>query len=78
MLVLLMTASSKLLVQRQGPYQIDRKVSKVNCVVDMVDRMKRRLILHVNMLKQLHTPTHTNYLAEEDDELEVPVWNEDT
>ena len=30
------------------------------------------------MLKQWHTSTHTNYLAEEvDDEEEVPVWNED-
>ena len=41
--------------------------------------MKRRRIFHVNMLKHLHTPTHTNYLAEKvDDEKEVPVWNEDT
>ena len=30
------------------------------------------------MLKQWHTPTHTNYLTEEvDDEEDVPVWNED-
>ena len=47
-------------------------------VVDMADRRKRKRIFYVNMLKQWHTPTHTNYLAEEvDDEEDVPVWNKD-
>ena len=77
-LVLLPTSSSKLLAQWQGPYQVEKKVGKVNYVVDMADRRKRKRIFHVNMLKQWHTPTHTNYLAEEvDDEEDVPVWNED-
>ena len=39
-LVLLPTSSSKLLAQWQGPYQIEKKVGKVNYVVDMADRKK--------------------------------------
>ena len=74
-LVLLPTLSSKLLAQWQGPYQIEKKVGKVNYVVDMADRRKRKCIFHVNMLKQWHTPTHTNYLVEEvEDEEDVPVY----
>ena len=46
-LVLLPTSTSKLLAQWQGPYQIERKVGKVNFVVDMVDRKKLK---HVSML----------------------------
>ena len=50
----------------------------MNYIVDMADERKRRRNFHVNMLKQWHTPTHTNYLAEEvDNKEDVPVWNVD-
>ena len=76
-LVLLPTSSSKLLAQWQGPYQIKRKLGKVNYEVDMADRRKRKRVFHVNMLKPWHTPTHINCLAEEvDDGEDVPMWND--
>lgn len=40
--VLLPTSTFKLLAQWQGPYVILKRVGKVNYVVDMVDRRKRR------------------------------------
>ena len=41
-LVLLPTSSNKLAAQWQGPYKVERRVGKVNYVVDMHDRRKRR------------------------------------
>ena len=41
-LVLLPTSTSKLLAQWQGPYTIVKRVGKVNYMVDMADRRKRR------------------------------------
>ena len=43
MLVLVSTSHSKLLAQK--------RVGKVNYVVDMTDRRKRKRVFHVNMLK---------------------------
>ena len=48
-LVLLPTASSKLLAQWQGPYEVVKLVGKANYLVEMYDRQKRK-VLHVNML----------------------------
>ena len=78
MLVLLPTSTSKLLAQWQGPYTIVKRVGKVNYMVDMVDRRKRRRIFHVNMLCKWNVPTSTNYFAEggvEGEEEEVPTWD---
>ena len=63
-LVLLPTSTSKLLAQWQGPYTIVKRVGKVNYMVDMADRRKRRRIFHVNMLRKWNVPTSTNYFAE--------------
>ena len=78
-LVLLPTATSKLLAQWQGPYQVLRRVGKVNYLVDMHDRRKRRRIFHVNMLRPWYVPRGTGYFCEEDEVTEqedVPVWKE--
>ena len=82
-LVLLPTETSKLLAKWQGPYQVLRRVGKVDYLVDMHDRRKRKRVLHINMLQKWHKPTvtATSYMADElpgdREETEVPVWNED-
>ena len=54
-LVLLPTSSHKLSAQWQGPYKVERRVGKVNYVVDMHDRCKRKRIFHINMLREFHS-----------------------
>ena len=82
-LVLLPTETSKLLARWQGPYQVLRRVGKVDYLVDMHDKRKRKQVLHINMLRKWHMPTvtATSYTAEEipndGEETEVPVWKED-
>ena len=49
-LVLLPTSSSKLLAQWQGPYQIVKRVGKVNYLVDMHDHRKRRVFHNCTLL----------------------------
>ena len=48
-LVLLPTTTSKFTAQWQGPYQVSKVVGKVNYLVDMDDRKKRKRIFHVNI-----------------------------
>ena len=77
-LVLLPTSTSKLLAQWQGPYVILKRVGKVNYVVDMADRRKRRRTFHVNMLRKWNEPVSTSYFAEgglEREEDEVLTWD---
>ena len=78
-LVLLPTSASKLTAQWQGPYHVVRPVGKVNYLVEMSDKKKRR-VLHVNMLQKWHTPAPSVLLAqevaEEMDSDELPSWNE--
>ena len=82
MLVLLSTSANKLLAQWQGPYQVLQQVGKVNYLVDMHDRRKRKIIFHVNMLREFHMPEGfgVGYWAEEasSENLngDVSVWNE--
>ena len=53
--MLLPTSSNKLAAQWQGPYKVERRVGKVNYVVDMHDRRKRRRIFHISMLREFHS-----------------------
>ena len=82
-LVLLPTETRKLLAKWQGPYQVLRRVGKVDYLVDMHDRWKRKCVLHINMLQKWYKPTvtATSYMANEvpgdREETEVPVWNKD-
>jgi hypothetical protein len=77
-LVLLPTSTSKLLAQWQGPYEVVKPVGKVNYLVDMCGRRKRKRVFHVNMLRKWHVQSSTNYLCEEvaEDMEEVPGWND--
>ena len=78
-LVLLPTSSNKLLAQWQGPYRVVKRLGKVNYVVDMHDRKKRKRVFHVNMLRKWYSPVSTSLLAEEvadpGSEEEDAVWN---
>ena len=65
-LVLLPTSANKLLAQWQGPYKILRRIGGVNYKVDMVDKKKRKRILHVKLLQKWHVPVQGSYFAEDD------------
>ena len=64
-LILLPTESNKLLAQWQGPYRVVRKIGKVDYLINLHDRRKKRRIYHINMLRKWHAPWSTGYLAEE-------------
>ena len=64
-LVLLPTCTSKLLVEWQGPYELLRKVGKVNYEVFMTGRRMKQQIFHINMLRKWCVPTDNAYLAQE-------------
>ena len=79
--MLLPTTSSKLTVRWQGPYEILRSIGKVNYLVNLHDRHKSKRVFHVNMLREWHAPTSTNYFIEEatdDTDLEdvMPSWRD--
>ena len=80
-LILLPSSSSKLLAQWQGPYEVVKKVGKVNYMVRLHDRRKKDRTYHVNMLRKWHVPTSCSYFmhAETEEELdEIPSWNDST
>ena len=65
--------------QRQGPYPVLWQVGLVTYEIDVIDRRKRKWILHVNMLRKWCAPAGGAYWAEEvadrvDDE--IPTWDE--
>ncbi len=79
--MLLPTTSSKLTARWQGPYEILRSIGKVNYLVNLHDRRKSKRVFHVNMLREWHAPTSTNYFVEEatdDTDLEdvMPSWRD--
>ena len=45
------SSADKLSAEWQGPYPIERKVSKVDYEVNMGDRRKKLRVFHVNMLR---------------------------
>ena len=51
-LVLLPTATNRLLAKWQDPYPVLRKVGPVTYEVDMYDHLKRCSIFHFNMLQK--------------------------
>ena len=55
-LVLLPTRTEKLLAKWKGPYNVIRKVGKVNYELEMTDGGKGRKLFHVNMLKKWNEP----------------------
>ena len=78
-LVLLPTSHDKLLARWQGPYTVLKRVGKVDYLVDMHDRRKRKKVLHVNLLRKWHEAQPRSYFSEEiegDNQEDVPVWKE--
>ena len=78
-LVLLPTSTSKLLAQWYGPYQVLRRVGKVNYEVEMGDRRKKKRILHINLLREWHKPAESGYFVSEveegEEEIESSTWD---
>eukprot|EP00731_Ephydatia_muelleri_P004863 Em0002g1039a len=74
-LVLLPTSSNRLLAQWQGPYQVVQRMGKVNYLIDMQDRRKRKRVFHVNMLKDFHVRENQGCFVEEiQEEADIPSW----
>ena len=80
-LVLLPTSSSALTTQWQGPYKVVKQVGKVNYLIDIHDRRKRKRVFHINMLREFLSNSSaacTSYWSESldvDEDDEIPVWN---
>ena len=51
-LVLLPTSASMLFAQWQGPYRVEKKVGKVDYVVNMLGKRKHKRMLHINLLRK--------------------------
>ena len=77
-LILLPTSSNKLLAQWQGPYEIIKKMGKVDYMVKLHDRRKKFKVYHVNMLRKWHVPIATACYSEElsEDHEDIPTWEE--
>lgn len=54
-LLLLPTTTNKLMAKWQGPYRIIKRMGKVNYLVEMPDRRKKKNVYHVNLLKEWKT-----------------------
>jgi hypothetical protein len=77
-LVLLLSSSSKLLAQWQGPYEVVERKGEVNYVINMHDRKKKKRLFHVNMLREWHQPLveRVMYAEQEvDEEEELHMWS---
>lgn len=76
-LILLPTTQNRLMAKWQGPYRVLKKVGKVNYLIDMHDRSKRRRVYHVNLLKKWETPVTDCFSVEamEEDE-DIPDWRD--
>ena len=58
-------------------YEVVKK--KVDYLVHMYDRRKKKRIFHTNMLKQWYVPTETGYLVDisvDSHEDDIPTWKE--
>ena len=77
-LILLPTSSNKLLAQWQGPYEIIKKMGKLDYMVKLHDRRKKFKVYHVNMLRKWHVPIATACYSEElsEDHEDIPTWEE--
>ena len=72
-LVLLPTSSNRLLAQWQGSFQVGQRMGKVNYLIDMQDRRKRKRVFHVHMLKDFHVRENRGCFVEEmQEEADIP------
>ena len=77
-LLLLPTATSKLLAQWQGPFRVVKKVGRVNYEIEMPHRRKKKQTYHTNLLKKWEPPSVLCSMASEvdDEEEDFPDWRE--
>lgn len=81
-LVLLLTATSKLLAQWQGPYFVKKQMGQVNYEIDMYDRRKRNRVFYINMLRKWNSPIESGLVVEEvsatqlEESEEVLTWKD--
>ncbi len=74
-LLLLPSSTSKLLAQWQGPYQVIKKVGRVNYHIERPHCRNKLQIYHVNLLKKWETPSSMSFMASEIDvDDEFPEW----
>ena len=71
-LLLLPTSTNKLLAKWQGPCVLKR-VGRLDYLIEMPDRRKKKGVFHVNLLKKWETTLATCNVAEEMEE-EFPDW----
>lgn len=81
-LILLPTDTKKLQAQWQGPYEVTKRIGKVNYQVKLHDRRKKLRIFHINLLRSWYQPQSENYLVQEvreemNESDEIPVWREE-
>ena len=76
-LLLLPTATSKLLAQWQGPFRVVKKVGCVNYEIEMPHRRKKKQTYHTNLLKKWEPPSVLCSMASEvdDEEEDFPDWD---
>ena len=75
-LLLLPTASSKLLAHGQGPYRVEKRVGRVDYLIEMPHRRKKTQIFHVNLLKKWEPPSALSLVVCEEEEEDFPEWRE--
>ena len=77
-LLLLPTATSKLLAQWQGPFRVVKKVGRVNYEIEMPHRRKKKQTYHTNLLKKWEPPSVLCSMASEvdDEDEDFPDWRE--
>ena len=60
----------------QGPYRILKRIGRVNYLVEMPDRRKKKKVYHVNLLKKWEIPVADCCMAEEVSEEDFPDWKD--
>ena len=76
-LVLLPTRTEKLLPKWKGPYNVIRKVGKVNYELEIMDERKGRKLFHVNMLNKWNEPEEMFMNQISDKQEEVPCYQKE-
>lgn len=71
-LLLLPTSSSKLLAQWQGPYRVEKKVSRVDYLIQMPQRRKKKQIFHIK--KWESRAEDVAVCMEEGEDDDFPEW----
>ena len=73
MLLLLPDSSKKFAAKWQGPYQVMKRVGKVNYKIKRPEKEERKQIFHLNLLKRWHDkPQEVYYVSTIQEDEETP------